>query len=153
MPICGREDRRSASLYIPRQWAKTFQIAKYISANRSREKFEKMRSDQLLVLMLILSLAACGPSSQPSPTEETASAQPAESMSSENDADNNSSKMPARLANMFVSEVTDTFNPGLQIGARFPAIRALYQGEEITTIDRFIHDRGAIFIAARSVDW
>lgn len=112
-----------------------------------------MPSDRLLVLMLILSLAACGQSSQPSPTEETASAQPAESMSSENDADNNGSKMPDRFANMFVSEVTDSFNPGLQIGARFPAIRALYQGEEITTIDRFIHDRGAIFIAARSVDW
>jgi hypothetical protein len=54
---------------------------------------------------------------------------------------------------MFVSEVTDTFNPGLQIGERFPAIRAFYQGEEITNIDRFIRDKGAIFIAARSVDW
>jgi hypothetical protein len=118
-------------------------------------KFIKMQSDRLLALMLISSLAACGPSSQPSSTEETASAQPAESMASENAAGNRNdgAKMPDRFANMYVSEVTDTFNPGLQIGAQFPAIRALYQGEEITTIDRFVHDRGAIFIAARSVDW
>jgi len=108
-----------------------------------------MQSDRLLVLMLISSLAACGPSSQSSSTEETGSAQPTESMAN----GNNGEKMPARFANMFVSEVTDTFNPGLQIGAQFPAIRVLYQGEEITTVDRFIHDRGAIFIAARSVDW
>jgi hypothetical protein len=114
-----------------------------------------MQSDRLVALMLFSSLAACGPSSQPSSPEETGSAQSTESMSSENDAGNgnNAEKMPDRFANMFVSEVTDTFNPGLQIGARFPAIRALYQGEEITTIDRFVHDRGAIFIAARSVDW
>jgi hypothetical protein len=111
-----------------------------------------MQSDRLLALMLISSLAACGPSSQPTSTEETASAQPAESMTSENGA-SNGDKMPDRFANMYVSEVTDTFNPGLQIGAQFPAIRALYQGEEITTIDRFVHDRGAIFIAARSVGW
>jgi hypothetical protein len=114
-----------------------------------------MQFDRLLTLMLISSLAACGPSSQPSSTEETASAQPAESMTSENGASNGNKgeKMPDRFANMFVAEVTDTFNPGLQIGARFPAIRALYQGEEITTVDRFIHDRGALFIAVRSVDW
>ncbi len=54
---------------------------------------------------------------------------------------------------MFVSEDTDTFSPGLPIGARFPAIRALYQGQEITGIDQFIGDRGAIFIAVRSTDW
>ena len=76
-------------------------------------------------------------------------------MARENGAGNRSdgAKMPDRFANMFVSEVTDTFNPGLQIGAQFPAIRALYQGEEITAVDRFIHDRGALFIAVRSVDW
>ena len=61
--------------------------------------------------------------------------------------------MEDRFANMFVSDVTNTFNPGVQIGDQFPAIKALYQGEEITAIDRFIRDRGAIFIAVRSVDW
>ena len=54
---------------------------------------------------------------------------------------------------MFVSEDTDTFSPGLPVGARFPAIRALYQGQEITSIDRFIGARGAVFVAVRSADW
>ncbi len=54
---------------------------------------------------------------------------------------------------MFVSEDTDTFSPGLPIGARFPAIRALYQGQEITSIDRFMGERGAVFVAVRSADW
>ena len=56
-------------------------------------------------------------------------------------------------ANMFVTDDSDDFDPGLPIGARFPGIRALYQGQEISTIDRFIADKGAIFIANRSVDW
>ena len=147
---CGGEDTRSASLYIPCQRARSLHINRLAKVN-----FIKIHFDRLPALMLILSLAACGPSEQPSPTEETASAQSAESMSSEKGGSNGNkgSKMPDRFANMFVSEVTDTFNPGLRIGARFPAIRALYEGEEITTIDRFIHDRGAIFIAVRSVDW
>ena len=54
---------------------------------------------------------------------------------------------------MFVSEDMDAFSPGLPIGARFPSIRALYQGEEITSIDRFMGERGAVFVAVRSADW
>lgn len=54
---------------------------------------------------------------------------------------------------MFISEDTDTFSPGLLIGARFPAIRALYMGQEITSIDRFMGERGAVFVAVRSADW
>lgn len=54
---------------------------------------------------------------------------------------------------MFVSEDTDGFSPGLPIGARFPSIRALYRGEEITSIDRFMGERGAVFVAVRSADW
>lgn len=56
-------------------------------------------------------------------------------------------------ANMFVPEDTDSFDPGLPIHARFPAIRALYHGQEITEVDQFIRDKGAIFFANRSVDW
>lgn len=97
--------------------------------------------------MVIASLAACEPGSQQD--AEPDATQPAESAM----ADDEAAKMEDKFANMFTSEVTDTFSPGLEIGARFPSIRALYQGEEITTIDRFIRDRGAIFIAARSVDW
>ena len=54
---------------------------------------------------------------------------------------------------MFVAEDPDAFSPGLPVGARFPAIRALYQGEEITGIDQFMGERGAVFVAVRSADW
>ena len=54
---------------------------------------------------------------------------------------------------VFIDADTDDFDPGLPIGAEFPPIRALYQGREINDIGQFIRDRGAIFIANRSVDW
>ena len=54
---------------------------------------------------------------------------------------------------MFVAEDPDTFSPGLPVGARFPAIRAIYQGREITGIDPFMGARGAVFVAVRSADW
>lgn len=104
-------------------------------------------SERILAVMLVSSLAACGPSSQQAQVEEPGAAEPAESAPSQ------SAPAEDRFANMFVTEVTESFNPGVQVGTRFPAIRAMYQGEEITTIDRFIRDKGAIFIAMRSVDW
>jgi hypothetical protein len=55
--------------------------------------------------------------------------------------------------NMFISSDTDDFDAGLPVGAQFPAIRALYQGSEIADIDQFIRDKGAVFLAMRSVDW
>ena len=57
------------------------------------------------------------------------------------------------LDEMFIAEDTDGFDPGLAIGERFPPIRALHQGEEITSIEGFMGERGAIFIANRSADW
>ena len=60
---------------------------------------------------------------------------------------------PMVPANMFISNDTDDFDPGLPIGAQFPAIHALYQGDEIAEIDQFIRDKGAVFLAIRSVDW
>ncbi len=54
---------------------------------------------------------------------------------------------------MFIPEDTDSFNPGLPVGAQFPPIRASYLGREITAIDQFIRDKGVVFIANRSVDW
>ena len=56
-------------------------------------------------------------------------------------------------ADMFVPADTDSFDPGLPVHARFPSIRALYNGQEITGINQFVRDKGAIFIANRSVDW
>jgi len=105
--------------------------------------------DRILALMLVWSLAACDSGSQQTQVDETASAQPTEMPAAADEGP----AMEDRFANMFVSEVTETFSPGVQIGEQFPAIRALYQGEEITGIDRFVRDRGAIFIAVRSVDW
>ena len=57
------------------------------------------------------------------------------------------------LDNMFLDEDTDSFDPGIQIGAQFPAIRAIYEGQEINNIERFFGDKGAVFLAMRSVDW
>ncbi len=57
------------------------------------------------------------------------------------------------LDEMFITEDNDGFDPGLAIGEQFPAIRALYDGEEISSIDGFMGDSGAIFIAVRSADW
>ena len=57
------------------------------------------------------------------------------------------------LDNMFLDEDTDSFDPGLPIGERFPAIRAISAGEEINGIEQFFGDKGAVFLAMRSVDW
>ncbi len=57
------------------------------------------------------------------------------------------------LDNMFLEADTDQFDPGLPIGAQFPTIRAIYDGQEINNIEQFFGDKGAVFIANRSVDW
>ena len=57
------------------------------------------------------------------------------------------------LDNMFLDEDTDSFDPGLPVGTQFPAIRAIYDGQEINDIERFFGDKGAVFLAMRSVDW
>lgn len=54
---------------------------------------------------------------------------------------------------VLISEDTDSFDPGLPVGAKFPPIRAFYQGQEVTDIDQFIRDKGAVFLVNRSVDW
>jgi hypothetical protein len=56
-------------------------------------------------------------------------------------------------ADMFVSADKDAFDPGLPIGSSFPAILAEYRGRQLTDTSQFIHDKGMIFIANRSVDW
>jgi peroxiredoxin len=54
---------------------------------------------------------------------------------------------------MFVPADTDQFDPGPAIGSDFPGVRARYQGSEIQLITPFAGDRGAVFIALRSLDW
>lgn len=53
----------------------------------------------------------------------------------------------------FISSDTDGFDPGLAIGSQFPAIRALYKGEEVSDIRDFALNRGMVFVANRSADW
>ena len=57
------------------------------------------------------------------------------------------------LDEMFIAEDADGFDPGLAIGEQFPAIRAIHEGEEISSIEGFMGENGAIFIANRSADW
>lgn len=54
---------------------------------------------------------------------------------------------------VFIDADTDSFDPGLPVGAQFPEIRALYQGQEVNDLDGFIRDKGAVFLAQRSADW
>jgi len=56
-------------------------------------------------------------------------------------------------ANMFVEADTDSFDPGIAVGETFPDIKAMYEGQQLTSIQRFIGDKGMVFIANRSVDW
>lgn len=133
-------DRDATSLYIP-PTVNDHQVLAYPTEMKSIQ----VHADGLLALMLIASVAACGPDAQTVQEEAPVASQPA--------APAQSSAMQDRFANMFVDEVTDAFNPGVQIGTQFPAIRAMHQGEEITTVDRFIRDKGMIFIAMRSADW
>jgi len=57
------------------------------------------------------------------------------------------------LDNMFLDEDTDSFDPGLPIGAQFPAIRAISGGQEINGVENFFEDKGLVVFAIRSVDW
>ena len=122
-------------------------------------KSTQTRLERILALALISSLSACGPGEQSAQVEEPLAAQSSEPVMMADAQEAAVPEMPefldvsGRFGDMFITEITDDFNPGLQVGDQFPAIRAMYEGEEITEIDRFIRDKGAIFIAARSVDW
>jgi len=103
--------------------------------------------DRILALMLLTAFAACDSSTQQAAVEEVAEA-PMEPAAVIDD-----SAISSKGNEIFIAEDPDAFSPGVPIGDRFPDIRAMYQGEEITNIDRFIQDRGAIFLAVRSVNW
>ena len=53
----------------------------------------------------------------------------------------------------FISADTDSFDPGLALGTRFPNIKALYQGKVVSDVREFAHHKGMVFIANRSADW
>ena len=54
---------------------------------------------------------------------------------------------------MFVTTDDDDFDPGPALGSRFPGLRALYQGREVTLLEEFAGARGTILLASRSFDW
>ena len=56
-------------------------------------------------------------------------------------------------SDMFVSSDSDAFDPGLPLGARFPALSARLDAMPVTDVSRLVGDKGMIFIAVRSVDW
>lgn len=58
-----------------------------------------------------------------------------------------------RTADMFVVADTDDFDPGLPLGSRLPVIRVHYQGEELTSLERFAGARGTLLFANRSIEW
>lgn len=56
-------------------------------------------------------------------------------------------------ADMFVTEDTDSFDPGLEVGDVFPAIDARYMSKNIRSINAFAGSRGTVFVVSRSIDW
>ena len=56
-------------------------------------------------------------------------------------------------ADMFVEADTDDFDPGIAVGEDFPDIKAVYRGQQLTSISKFVGDKGMVFIANRSADW
>ncbi len=56
-------------------------------------------------------------------------------------------------ADMFIAADTDSFDPGIGIGAQFPAIDASLGGRRVTSVAEFAGPNGLIFVANRSIDW
>ncbi len=58
-----------------------------------------------------------------------------------------------KTVNMFASQDNDAYDPGLTVGNPLPAMRALYDGREITGVDEFSGTKGLALFVVRSVDW
>ena len=54
---------------------------------------------------------------------------------------------------MFLPADSDSFDPGLPVGERFPVIDAWHRGRRVQSTRAFVHDRGMVFIANRSAHW
>ncbi|MEM8563874.1 MAG: redoxin domain-containing protein [Pseudomonadota bacterium] len=64
-----------------------------------------------------------------------------------------SAAMAKLTEDMFVMEDSDSFDPGPAVGSRFPGLRALHRGKQITLLDDFAGDNGTLLIASRSIEW
>ena len=56
-------------------------------------------------------------------------------------------------ADMFVARDTDAYDPGIAVGTALPALRARYQGKEVTQLGDFMGAKGLVLFVNRSVDW
>ena len=54
---------------------------------------------------------------------------------------------------MFISADTDTFDKGPEVGSQMPAIRGLYNNEEVTDLNQLAGAKGTIFVVNRSLEW
>ena len=53
--------------------------------------------------------------------------------------------------NLFVSEDTDSFDPGPAIGSHFPGLQAEYEGERLTLLTKFAGAAGTVLVLLRSL--
>ena len=56
-------------------------------------------------------------------------------------------------ADMFVAADSDSYDPGLPVGARLPALLALHEGDQVVNLTSFAGSKGIVLYAVRSVDW
>ena len=56
-------------------------------------------------------------------------------------------------ATMYVPSDTDAYDPGVAVGQPMPAIHALLDGRELTSIGELMGAKGAVIYVNRSVDW
>ncbi len=56
-------------------------------------------------------------------------------------------------ADVFVAEDTDSYDPGVAVGALLPPLRALHDGDQVTDVRAFMGTKGVALFAIRSVDW
>lgn len=56
-------------------------------------------------------------------------------------------------ADMFIGKDQDQFNPGIDVGEKFPNIRAWYRQTEKQDVQEFMGSKGLLVFMNRSVDW
>ena len=56
-------------------------------------------------------------------------------------------------ADMFVAQDTDAYDPGVGVGDPMPALRARFDGREVTQLGEMMGAKGTVLFVNRSVDW
>lgn len=55
--------------------------------------------------------------------------------------------------NTFIKEDVDSFNPGTNVGERFPKVDATYNGIKVNKLGSFEGEKATIFVVSRSLVW